>query len=209
MKTGLYLLLVIILSSSYQCTNKNDSVKFNEKLKRSLLDYKNSGNIDYLNKAYIVLNENKDFKREGLSKENYKVVIPVLFELKKYDELEELLEKFEEMNSYEKMNYLNIIKGLNINKYDSIQLKSFFNKNINIIKDSINKTPKDSILYLDYFANKMLLNGKNKTIIEIDSMQDYNKNFSNLFYEKMLKQMIVEYPTDRLPKYLNDTISIE
>ncbi|AWI25513.1 hypothetical protein HYN49_06160 [Flavobacterium pallidum] len=119
--------------------------------------------------------------------------------LNKYDELEKLLIEDENINTYYRKNTLNVVRYLKNFNRDKVKSQSYINENINRITDSIRKSPKDSLLYGDYFAMRMFLNGKAKTLVEIDSMQAVNKKYSEIFYESILKDAVKEYPDDYLP----------
>ena len=49
-----------------------------------------------------------------------------------------------------------------------------------------------------YFVMQLYLNGREKSHIELDSLKAVNKNFTNLFYEQILQDLIEEYPKEYL-----------
>ncbi|AWG26979.1 hypothetical protein [Flavobacterium kingsejongi] len=106
---------------------------------------------------------------------------------------EDLILKNKTLSKYHRLNTLNIVKFLNTKDQDTKDSNRYLYENIKRINDSINKKPIDSLLYIDYFSMKMFLNGKNKTLIEIDSMQKNNKSYSDVFYE-ILRENIQVYP---------------
>lgn len=206
MKLKIFSILIVFLNL-VNCSNKEQNKEHSNMSDKAIsdliLNYNNSGNIKYLEEAYLILNNN-EFKKNGLTKNNHRDIISILFNLKKYDELESLLSPFEEMNHFEKIKLLNTIRGLNVEKYNPFETVNFFYENINLINDSIQKSPNDSLLYVDYFVNRMFIVGKKKTITEIDSMKNKSNKFSDIFYDYILKDMIKSYPTDKLPSHLID-----
>ena len=153
-----------------------------------------------LNKSYEELSKNEDFKKQGLTKSNFSLAITIFLYMKKYDDLEKLLLKSQNVpDSYNNTIVFNYVKYLKYYKKDKILSKGFIRNNVSLILKQINKTPKDSLLYFDYFRMKAYLNGKDKAIKEIDSMKKVNNNFSDFFYNYGLIKDIEEME-DSFPK---------
>ena len=116
--------------------------------------------------------------------------------LKKYDELGKLLTRASNLNEYNRLNTLNIVRYLKLKNTNKQKANSYIEDNIIRITDSLNMKSKDSLIYADYFSMRMFLVGKEKAIMEIDSMQ-INKEYSDDFYE-LLKESIKVYPDEHL-----------
>ena len=71
--------------------------------------------------------------------------------------------------------------------------KKFIYDNIKIIQDTLSKSTKDSILYIDYFTMRLVLKDYENVMEEIDSMQYANNNFSEMYYNEILKDAITEF----------------
>ncbi|WP_306353297.1 hypothetical protein [Flavobacterium sp. '19STA2R22 D10 B1'] len=137
------------------------------------------------------LSNNKDYIKEGLVGKNSLPIISLLLNLKKYNELEKLL--INNNNKYNRLNTLNTVRFLKLKDLDREKANFHIKKSIIMIQDTINKAPNDSLLYADYFSMKVLLIGKKNTLKEIDSMQIANKNYSDLFYNNILKNAVENY----------------
>ncbi|KIA95037.1 hypothetical protein OA93_19005 [Flavobacterium sp. KMS] len=119
--------------------------------------------------------------------------------MKKYDELEKLLQEDTILDKYQKEITSNLIKSLN-NQKDMELSKKYIYKNIDLIQNKITSTPNDSLLYTQYFIMKLYLNGRDKTLQEIDSMKAKNPKYSKAYYDYILRDLIEEYPQELLYK---------
>lgn len=193
-----YLILLILIFIS--CQNRTDNYKkFKLSLNECLTNYYVTNDKKYLLEGYNILQKNNDFKQNGITKYNQDIVIPILFSFKKYDELEELLVNNKTVNKYTSTNTLNMVRALKYSKVNKSKSNTYIYESIKMIQDSIKKAPNDSLLYADYFTMRMYLNGKVKALQEIDSMQKVDKRYTELFYNKILKESIEEYPLELLP----------
>lgn len=183
--------------------NKSVKTLSNEEFVSSINNYTymyhETGNEKYLDSGYALLKLNKDFRANGLSNFNSNTVIALLLNLKKYNKLEMLLKKDTSMIPFNRSKVLNITMYLKLAKRDKAKADTYIKDNITMITDSLKKNPRDSIMYADYFSMRMYLVGKNKTLSEIDSMMSINNEFSTFFYEKILKESIINYPEKMLP----------
>lgn len=197
----IYFLLIPLLVMQ-SCLNTKSNIS-NEELssiiEKNTLNYYKTNDKVFLSKSYNALKRNKDFREKGLSVQNYQIIVPIFLQLKKYKELEILLSNNKTLNKYYKTTTLNLIKFLNSSNKNKTKANTFIQENIKIIKDSIKLSEKDSVLYTDYFLMKLYLNGRKKTLQEVDSMQKVNDKFSNIFYEQMLRSFIKSFPNDELP----------
>lgn len=193
-----YFMLIVLFTIS-TCSNnyKVTDEELNPILRNNIMKYHQSKDEKYLNEAYAKLKENKNYNKNLTSVENSQLIIALLMNLKKYDELENLLEKTKIINEYNRLNTLNIVKYLKIKNTNKEKADSYIEKNIVRINDSLNKKVKDSLIYADYFSMRMFLVGKKNTLKEIDSMQVSNKEYSDIFYD-LLKESIDAYPDDHL-----------
>lgn len=193
--------LILLIPILISCQNRMDNYKkFKLSLNKCLTNYYVTNDKKYLLEGYDILQKDNDFKENGITKYNQDVVIPILFSLKRYDELEKLLINNKVLNQYNCTNILNMVRALKYSKINKNKSNTYIYESIKIIQDSMKKVPKDSLLYADYFTMRMYLNGKERVLEEIDSMQKVNKNYSKLFYENILKELIEEHPKELLPK---------
>lgn len=186
------LVLYFILSGcSSSKLNKSDDLY--KELPLYLSNYYQTDDSAFLINAYELLKENQDFKQEGLTDDNYRTVLPIFFHLKKYNELLNLLEEENSIQSYEKQIILNLVKYLCAppEKKDSSII--MIQQNIQIINNQLKKNPMDSMKLIDYFTNKLYVIGLDSTMKMIDSMKTHSSQFSNSFYENTLKEGVLSY----------------
>ncbi|MEA9412497.1 hypothetical protein [Flavobacterium sp. PL02] len=198
MKNLIYLISCVILLSC----NKKDNLNDTNSLKianQYLTEYYKTKNQKFLEKSYKSLNENTVYKEEGITNDNKELVLPLLMYMKKYDELEKLLQEDTILDKYQKEITSNLIKSLN-NQKDMELSKKYIYKNIDLIQNKITSTPNDSLLYTQYFVMKLYLNGRDKTLQEIDSMKAKNPKYSKAYYDYILRDLIEEYPQELLYK---------
>ncbi len=194
-----YFIFIFILTAS-TCDTKKEIVSDSDLagiLGNSIIKYQETKDQKYLDTAYVKLNLNENYKKSELMSTNLRLTISLLMNLKKYNELEILLEETKYLNNYDRLNTLNIVKFLKFKDTDKQKANSYIKENISMINDSLNKNPKDTLLYADYFSMRMFLVGKDSTIKEIDSMKLANIEYSDTFYE-LLKESIKIFPDDHL-----------
>lgn len=196
---------IIILTSFItlfsSCLNTKEYIsneKLNALISQNFTKYYSTKDKKYLLASYSKLSYNKDFVEQGLVGKNSLPIISLLMNLKKYDELEKLLVSNTTINKYNRINTLNTVRFLKLKSSDKNKANLYIKESIVMIKDTINKTPKDSLLYIDYFSMRMFLVGKNNVLKEIDSMEVANKKYSNIFYKSILKDNIESYPDESL-----------
>ena len=198
MKNYISILLLLIVS----CVNTKESIT-NEELSilldKNASEYFETKNKKHLLSSYKNLKKNKDFIEKGLTEKNTQLIISLFLDLKKYDELEVLLNNNYTLKKYYKTSTINLVKFLKTNEKDKNKANSYIYENLKTIKDSLNKTPKDSALYTDYFLMRLYLKGKKEALKEVDSMQIVNKTFTNDFYDLILRDFIKDYPNENLP----------
>lgn len=192
-------LTIISLFTIFTCSNKFkvSDEDLNSILKNSIIQYHEFKDQKHLNEAFVKLKLNKNYNKQLVSDTNSQLVITLLFNMKKYDDIINLLENTKNINEYNRLITLNIAKYLKFKNIDKQKANLFIKKNITRINDSLNKEVKDSLIYLDYFSMKMFISGKETAIKEIDSMQISNETYSNMFYE-ILKESIEVYPNEHL-----------
>lgn len=197
-KTMKYFIFLFLLTAS-TCQEKRQTMSEQELsslLNNSIIKYHETKEVKILEDAYEELEKNINYKKAELSASNSQLIIALLMNLKKYDELEKLLTRASNLNEYNRLNTLNIVRYLKLKTSNKQKANSYIEDNIIRIMDSLNMKPKDSLIYADYFSMRMFLVGKEKTIKEIDSMQ-INKEYSEDFYE-LLKESIKVYPDEHL-----------
>lgn len=193
------ILIIISLTFLFSCINKNKSISnkdLNTLLNKSFSQYSEKRDKKCLLSAYKSLEENQDFKENGLNGANSFNIMRLLFGLTKYDELEKLLLSNHTINKYNRINTLNTVRFLKFKNSDRNKANSYIKESIDMIKDTISKAPKDSLLYADYFSMRMFLVGKDKVFKEIDSMQTVNKKYTDVFYKSILKGNLESYPQE-------------
>jgi hypothetical protein len=106
MKTIICFSFLFVLS----CVNTKKNItneELNVLLNKTTMQYFQTKDKKYLDVAYEQLKYNKDFVEKGLSGKNSLPIVSLLLNLKKYDELEELLIKNKSINEYSRINTLN------------------------------------------------------------------------------------------------------
>lgn len=173
--------------------NKEQVVK-KDVFSSALNVYYTNNNTHELDSLYLVLK--KEINKKGLINQYNKSNVAIAFMiLKKYDDLALLLKNQEKL-SYNDQLTLNLLNFIIDKKAGNLN-KSYINQNIKIIQDTLNKSKNDSLLYIDYFTMRMILNDYEKVEQEIDSMQYTNKNFSDEFYNILLKENLKEFRNDK------------
>lgn len=202
MKKSIFLFYIIGLLFS-SCKNNAQSTVSDDEMDRiintAVYQFFETNDRKYLEEAYDTLQSNQTFRKDGLTKKNSLAIISLLMNLKKFEELEKLLTINRSIDAYNRKTTLNITKFYNSYGKDKERALSYIKENIKLITDSIKQSPKDSLLYGDYFSMRMFIGGKEAALREIDSMQSSNKNHSDVFY-KMLKESVEMYPEGLLPK---------
>ncbi|WP_141672846.1 hypothetical protein [Flavobacterium crassostreae] len=199
MKTIICFSFLFVLS----CVNTKKNItneELNVLLNKTTMQYFQTKDKKYLDVAYEQLKYNKDFVEKGLSGKNSLPIVSLLLNLKKYDELEELLIKNKSINEYSRLNTLNTTRYLKFKDKDLPKAKLYIAESLKMIKDTIDKKPNDSLRYADYFSMRMFLVGKKGALKEVDSMKAVNKRYSDIFYDAILKDAIESYPDEYLPK---------
>ena len=199
MKTIICFSFLFVLS----CVNTKKNItneELNVLLNKTTMQYFQTKDKKYLDVAYEQLKYNKDFVEKGLSGKNSLPIVSLLLNMKKYDELEELLIKNKSINEYSRINTLNTTRYLKFKDKDLPKAKLYIAESLKMIKDTIDKKPNDSLRYADYFSMRMFLVGKKGALKEVDSMKAVNKRYSDIFYDAILKDGIESYPDEYLPK---------
>ncbi|TYA56801.1 hypothetical protein [Formosa maritima] len=196
-----YFTLIFFLTIS-NCESKKEMITDDELasiLNNSIIKYHQTKEDKYLDSAYFKLKQNKSYNDSELTNPNLQLTITLLMNLKEYDELEKLLTNTKYLNEYNRINTLNITKYMKLKDTDKSKADSYIKDNLTIINDSLNKKPKDSLMYADYFSMRMFLVGKENTLNEIDSMESSQHEYSKVFY-KILQESIESFPDEMLSK---------
>lgn len=197
MKTIICVSFLFVLS----CVNTKKNItneELNTLLNKTTMQYFQTKDKKYLDVAYEQLKYNKDFREVGLSGKNSLPIISLLLNLKKYNELENLLVKNKSINEYSRLNTLNTVRYLKFKDKNLPKAKLYIVESLKMIKDTIDKKPNDSLRYADYFSMRMFLVGKKGALKEVDSMKAVNKRYSDIFYDAILKDAIESYPDEYL-----------
>lgn len=144
-----------------------------------------------LKKSYHTLLRNDDFAKNGLTKKNVNLVIPILIDLQEYDKLITLLNDNKVLSEYHKNFYLNITTALKFRCNDSEKSNFYIHENSKLIEKYITLNSADSTLYVDYYVNKLYSSSLDSVLSEINRIRD--KKFTDEFYEHTLKDAVKEY----------------
>ncbi|OOG71897.1 hypothetical protein [Algoriphagus sp. A40] len=160
------------------------------------VEYLLTHEIAYLDSSYQYLRSEGYLNGEKLDHQNIDLITSVLLYTKKYDELEGLLKADNKLEGYKKDFTLNLTLALKTYKEDSVESRGYILANLKMVKNEIASNPHDSVLWVNYFATRIYLDGKEQTIQEVDSLKSISKTFSDSFYENTLIDFIEEYPKE-------------
>lgn len=206
MKNNIFFKILLISSSLFlfSCKNNNkqktkeDQVNHIVQARKYLSDYKSSKDEKYLENSYTELNKDPDFVKNGINNNNRRLVTSLLMYLKKYDELKILVEKDTLTDGFNKKLSSNLLNSLEIYDKDKQKALEYMKENYRMAQERVNHNPNDSLVYIDFFMARAYLTSKEQAVEEIDSMKSSNKNYSNMFYEDILKDVIHDYPKEWL-----------
>ena len=187
------LILVFLINA---CSNKEyiSDRRLFDILHTNFEKYSQTKEEKFLTIAFDSLKKNKKFNQGIFPKSSGQWIIPILFNLKKYKKLEELLQNDKNLNNYYKTNTIKLVKYLRLKNKNKEKAKTYMKESVKMINDSLLKFPNDSLKYFDLFFVKRILYGKEIALKQIDSMESKNK-FSSRF-SKMLKRDILEFPIE-------------
>lgn len=184
-----YLILSLPILLLIAC--HNNKVTENDVFSASLNTYYVTHNKSDLQKAFIELKKDIDNQKYETQYDK-KDIIAVLMILKEYDVLKTFLSN-QQKTDYNSKLTLNLVNYI-IERKQGKSNKKFIYSNIKTIQDTLAKSSKDSLLYVDYFTMRLILEDSVENIMrEIDSMQYANDNFSELYYNDILKDAIKEF----------------
>ncbi|HLP53816.1 MAG TPA: hypothetical protein VK151_02265 [Fluviicola sp.] len=193
-------ILVFLLIITYSCSSDNQSVISHSdkvpdysEIRKKHTQYVLTHNKSALKESYSLLKKNSDFKTNGLSDSNKDLVLPIYMELKKYDDLLDLIHESRNLNEYHKTFYDNYITYLKFRCIEGEKATFYIEKNLSLIKEKIKSSPNDSSLLVDYFFNKVLITNVDSLHLEIDSMKKNRVGISSEFYDHVLKESIREF----------------
>jgi hypothetical protein len=189
------LLIVLLLQLSCKNNSNHSNGDGYGEAKEYLMQYLITKDTAQLKKSYEELISNEHFEKNGLNDLNKDLVIPVFMYLRKYDELFNIVQKSE---IPKKNQTLNLIRSLQEYKHDPGAAKKYIAQNINRIKQQLESNAQDSLLYIDYFIMRLYQVGREQTMVEVDSFKTVNNNFSDLFYNQILEDVVKEYPEEFL-----------
>jgi hypothetical protein len=181
-----FIFLNLLLYSCADIKPSNDL----EELKRLNYKFVTTQDSKYLDDAYSLIKISK------IDDRNSEIIVTTLMYLKKYNELDSILESFDTKDSLiseRKIFTQNVVKHL---KRENPYNFNFIEENINNASERINLDQSDSLAYLNLFISLIYKEGKEKTLQHIDTLEVYNKNFTSLFYNHILRETIKEYPEE-------------
>lgn len=187
------MLLFFFGCSCHKNSNKTNTIDAGlyKKLHESLNLYYVTYDTIYLYEALELLKTNPEYIEHGLTRENYRLVVPLLFNMGKYDKLQQLLEPANFIDDYEKTVNVNMLKYLTSENKDSSV--AYLDDTMDMIQKEIKHHPEDSLKLLDYYIINFYKMGLSKTLAEIDSLRKDDPTYSDLFYQDILKENIIEY----------------
>lgn len=150
----------------------------------------------YLDSSYQSLKSGDYLNGKRLNHQNADLITSLLLYMKKYNELEGLLKADSNLEGYKKEFTLNLTRALKTYKEDSKEARGYIMENLKMVKNEIASNPSDSVLWINYFATRIYITGKQQALQEVDSLKSINNNFSNTFYENILVDFIEEYPDE-------------
>lgn len=182
--------LIIFIISSIIISSCSKEVKKNDVFISSLQKYYSTNNRSELQAAYLELKP-KINDKEALLNYDKQSVVSAFMILKKYDELKMLINNQSNIDYNDKL-ILNLLDYILEKKSGNIK-KEFIYNNIKLVQDTLVKSPKDSLLYIDYFTMRSILKNSKGINDEIDSMQYTNSNFTDSYYNDILRVAIDEF----------------
>lgn len=182
--------LIIFIISSIIISSCSKEVKKNDVFISSLQKYYSTNNRSELQAAYLELKP-KINDKEALLNYDKQSVVSAFMILKKYDELKMLINNQSNIDYNDKL-ILNLLDYILEKKSGNIK-KEFIYNNIKLVQDTLVKSPKDSLLYIDYFTMRSILKNNKGINDEIDSMQYTNSNFTDSYYNDILRVAIDEF----------------
>lgn len=192
---GVLLSLVIICSS---CNNRSCK----QKVWTGYTNFLKTGDKNELLTSYELIRDCGLLDDDKPNKSEFDLIVKVLIYNKDYSLLKkytnQLLNK-SQLN--EEMNYsVTLIK--NLGDYISTNNRVYIEKNYTLINSRIQENKQDSLAYLDFFGTKLYeIGNKNIVLEQIDSFKLANPSlFTEIYYEKILKEYIREYPCELLGK---------
>ncbi len=195
MKCWKCLLILVVGLSSCQ-----DSSKSLPEARKYYLEYLLNNDKTYLDKTYESLKSRGYLEEHGLNEQNRDIVVMLLLQMKKYDELEGLLTANQDMRAFDKNLALNLTRSLAIYPEDSVEAKRLMLENLQLVENEMEANPNDSLLWGSHFTARMYLVGREKALQEIDSLKSVDDRYSDIFYEYTLKELIKEYPDELMYK---------
>lgn len=174
--------------------NENDKSQVDySDIRKLYADYLLKKDTNSLKKAYIILQEIDDIKKNGVNDNNLGIVFPILSALEKYDEIINYIEQSKSLSNYKKVFFTNYSNVLKFKCRDKEKMENYVNRNLSLIQGEINENPQDSILYLDYFLSKSQIMEQKSILSEISELREQNKAFSSIFYDLILIDAIKDF----------------
>lgn len=156
--------ITLILVSS---CNEKFTINYNNEI-NTYQKYLQTDSLLYLSNSYNFLQQNPDYLKSGLNEKNKIIVVPILLNFKKFEELQLAINNSRDKNDTE-LRYISN-KAYFLEFYQKGIIKdSFLIENIEIVNKKINETPNDTALYFDLIESYYLLNGYDSTMMFITS----------------------------------------
>lgn len=189
MKYSIFILVCLFIIYCKSNTNSQNNDRYNSRLKEAIQEFHlNRDSTKLIDLYQQIFSE----KNNNINYLNPNYLISMLMILNKYDHLDYYINNKSDLDPYLKANTITV---LNYHRYKDSNLKKaqeFIAVRIKSLKDSIESSPKDSLMLIDYFMFNAQLNGKTKAISELKSLKD--KKHSELFYQSIednIKEVIL------------------
>ena len=203
-KSFIGLILVLNLTScnfKHKERSKPSQNELKSKIEKWVFEYNLSGNAVYLDSSYTLLTENRYFKTHSLNDKNIDLIYPIYFTTGKYDELLNLFETSEGIDSRNKTYLINLLSAYSsYKKGNNIEGDNFIRKNIVERQESFNRNRLDSIVFMELYLMKAHINIRAEIFREIDSLNANSYLFSDMFFEEILKPQI-DNQYSSMPKF--------
>lgn len=210
LKALITLFIALNLSSCNFKQSKHPKTSQNElesKIEKWVFEYNLSGNTVYLDSSYAKLIEGKYFKTQSLNDKNIDLIYPIYFTTGRYDELLDLFETSEGIDTRNKIYLINLLNAYSsYKKGEKLEGDNFIRKNIEDKREIFDRDRRDSIVFMEFYLMEAYIKDRAEIYREIDSINAKSNLFSDMFIEEILKPQI-DNQYSSMPKFVKDESS--
>jgi len=172
---------------------QNNHTKLYSEINKKLNNWYKTENKTYLNEAYKLIVNSKEFKEKGITRKNLPFFNPVFFELKKYDELDSLLSNVQSndkvfLDNIKYLKYFNLYNKFKDNGNEK-QEHYYVKKIIKLLNEKLKKKPNDADTYAMLFIFRSKIEPHEKLKKELDSIKEKGGIISDFFYHYILDKI--------------------